>query len=182
MKIRFGCSLLILFLFAGICFAQAPKPALVGLSVSNEVSVDFLLPIKDQSHTGFGGQLTTTHFFSDKLGVQLLGDYLETDEYDLHDAGVKVGPIVRFWSHHLIQPYVHVLVGYSRVRSSYLKPTDSYQGSGSVLGGGGFEFPLAGGWNGKVGADLQDDWGASTRAGRVLVGVSYRIGARQPQR
>ncbi len=180
MKFHLCSSLLVLFLFAGICFAQAPKPA-AGLTISNEVSADFLLPIKDQSHAGFGGQFATSHFFSDNVGAQLQGDYLKTDEYDLHDAGVRVGPIVRFWSKHSIQPYVHALVGYSRVGSSYLKPTGSYQGSGSYLAGGGLDFPLAGGWYGRVGADLQNDWGAHTEAGRVLMGVSYRFNARHRQ-
>jgi hypothetical protein len=171
--------MLLLLMFIGVCSAQRPSPAITGSTISNEVSADFLLPIKDQSHIGFGGQVATTHFLSDNVGVQLQGDYLKTNEYDLHDAGVRVGPIVRFWSQHSIQPYARVLLGYARVRSSYLKPTGSYQGGGSIMFGGGLDFPLSSGWYGKLGADLQDDWGTDTEAGRVLVGVSYRFNARQ---
>jgi hypothetical protein len=182
MKIRLCYSLLVLFLFAGICFAQRPAPALD--QALNEVSADLLLPIKDQSHTGIGGQFTAAHYFGDNFGFQLQGDYLATDEYNLRDLGVRIGPVVRFRSQHSVQPYVHALVGYARVNASYLKQTGSPQSSGSVLGGGGLDFPLSGkwfngGWYGRVGADLQDDWGARTRIGRVFVGVSYRFNARQ---
>lgn len=180
MKLWNCLSVFTLFFFAGICSAQRPAPPLA--VPSNELSADFLLPIKDQTHIGLGGQLTSAHFFGDNLGLQLQGDYLSTDEYGLQDAGVRVGPIVRFWSQHSIQPYVHTLFGYARVKASYLQPAGSYRNSGSFLGGGGLEFPLSGGWSGRIGADLEGDGGARTRAGRVLAGVSYHFNGRRPQR
>jgi hypothetical protein len=182
MKIKLCCAMLLLFMLVGACFSQTPKPVLEGAEVANEVSADFLLPAKDQSHIGFGGQLTASHFFNDYIGAQLQGDYLKTNEYGLHDAGVRIGPIVHFWNQRSIQPYVRVLVGYAEAKSSYLKPAGSYQGSGSILGGGGIEVPLSGGWLVKGGADLQNDWGNHTRAGRLLFGISYRFNARPDRR
>jgi len=184
MKTRL-CHSLVLFLFAGTCFAQQPAPTLN--EALNEVSADLLIPIKDQSHIGIGGQVTATHFFGDNVGLQLQGDYLTTDEYNLRDVGARIGPVVRFRSQQAIQPYVRALVGYSRVESSYLKQKSSLQNSGSVLVGGGLDFPLSTGWSsgawyGRVGADLEDDWTATTRMGRVSVGVSYRFNARRSQR
>jgi hypothetical protein len=160
-----------------MCVAQAPKSA---LSVpSNEVSIDFLVPAKGpQVSYGFGGQIGSSHFFNDLLGVKLQGDYLRTDYLNLHDAGVRVGPIIRFADKHAVQPFLEALVGYARVESIYLKPSSSFHGGGSFLGGGGVDVPLSGGWYARVGADLEDDWAARTRVGRCSVGISHRFGAR----
>jgi hypothetical protein len=181
MSIRFNCAMFVLVLSSGICFAQAPKPALTG-QASNEMSADFLVPVKgsDLLSYGFGGQIASTRFFSEHLGVKLQGDYMRMDNSNLRDSGIRIGPIVRFGTRHAVQPYLEALVGYARVEAMYLKP--GYHGGGSVLAGGGFEFPLVGGWYAKAGVDVQDEWAASTRAGRGTVGVSYRFDrTRQPR-
>jgi hypothetical protein len=176
---------LALSLLSGICLAQRPTPPLQGGWLApSDISVNFLLPVKDceMSHYGVGGLITTSRYFSDHFGAQLQGDYMRTNYINYHEAGVKVGPVIRFWTKSAIEPYVHVLVGYSRVKDSNLKPTTSYHGSGSILGGGGLDFPLAGAWYGRVGADIQQDWTVRQRAGRGIVGVSYKFGAGETSR
>jgi hypothetical protein len=177
MKGRLWYAILTPLLLSWMCVAQAPKPALS--SPSNEVSIDFLVPVKgpDVSY-GFGGQIAGSHFLDEHIGIKLQSDYVRTDYLNLRDAGVRIGPIMRFATKHAVQPYLEALMGYARVESSYLKPLTSFHGSGSFMGGGGLDFPLSGGWYGRVGADLQDDWSARTRAGRCIVGISYRLGAR----
>ena len=186
MKIRICCATLVLFLFSVVCLAQKPAGALTGgadaaaIAGANEVSVDFLVPAKsaDPLSFGVGGQVTASHFFDEHFGVKLESDYEKTTYVNFHDYGFRVGPVVHFGIRHWLQPYVEALVGYARVESSYLTPVNSYHGSGSVLAGGGFDFPLAGGWYAKAGVDVQEDWSVSTTVARGLVGVSYRFGAR----
>lgn len=179
MRICFSFSLLVLLLFSGICFAQAPKPALSGGLASGDISVSVLLPVKDQSlsHIGVGGDLSSTLFFGAHCGAQLEGSYERSDFADFRDGGVRVGPMIRLSTKRAIQPYVHALFGYSRVKDSLLNPTTSYHSSGSFLVGGGLEFPLLGAWYGRVGADFQDDWTVRQQSGRGTVGVLYRFGA-----
>ena len=182
MKIRLCFAMFALSLFAGVCLAQAPRPAVVG-SESNEVSANFILPVKgpDLSTSGYGGQIASTHYINKNLGIQLEGDYERTNYFDLRDAGVRVGPVVRFLTKQSAQPYVEALVGYARVEASYLKPVTSFHGSGSVLTGAGLDFHLSGGLYGKTGADLEGDWAARTRVVRGFLGLSYRFGVRHPQ-
>lgn len=185
MKIRICNSLFFSLWFSGISLAQAPAPPLVGSLAAPEVSINLLLPMKDHdlSHYGFGGQLTATQFLDPHIGIQVQGDYVQTHGFDFHDRGVRVGPTIRFSTKHSIRPYMHALLGYSQVKATYLNPKTSlnskasYHGSGSLLGGGGVEFPLSDRLFGKVGADIQYDWTVRTRLVRGLLGVSYRFGA-----
>ncbi len=174
-------GLLILILLSINCLAQHPVPPLHGPSASDDISVDLLLPTKDSnlSNMGVGGQFAAAHFFGDHFGAQLQGDYVRTGYLDFHDAGVRVGAIIRLAARSAIQPYVRVLVGHSQVKDQNLKPTTSYHGSGSILGGGGIDFPLSGAWYGRVGADLQEDWTVHQRSARGVLGFSYRFGTRQ---
>lgn len=179
MKSRLCRALFVLFLFSGVCLAQAPAGALI-VPGPNEVSVDFLVPQKGPglSHYGVGGQISGSHFFDEHVGITAQGDYMRTDFYNVHDAGVRVGPTMRIADIHGVQPYVEFLVGYARVEAGYLKPETSFHGSVSVMGGVGVDFPLAGRWYAKVGVDLEDNWSASTRVSRGLLGISYRFGGR----
>jgi hypothetical protein len=170
----------VLSLFAHVCLAQAPRPAVVG-SASNEVSVNFILPVKgpDFSMSGYGGQIAGTRYINEHLGIELQGDYERAHWYgSFRDAGVRVGPTVHFLTKRSAQPYVEALMGYARVEASYLKPVTSYHGSGSALAGAGLDFRLSGGWYGKTGADLEGDWTARTRVVRGFLGLSYKFGAR----
>lgn len=180
-RMRYVGLLLILILLSINCLAQRPAPPFRGPSASDVISVDLLLPIKDSnlSNLGVGGQFAVTHFFGDHFGTQFQGDYMRTGYLDFHDASFREGPIIRLAARSAIQPYVRVLVGYSQVKDRNLKPTMSYHGSGSILGGGGIDFPLSGAWYGRVGADLQEDWTVHQRSARGVVGFSYRFGARQ---
>ena len=176
MKIWPSCILLVLFLLSGVCLAQSPAPAIH--IPTNEVSVESVVMEKGPGLTnfGFGGQIADIHFISEHLGIKLEGDYTRTDYFNLRDAGVRGGAILRFHARHAIQPYVECLVGYARVEASYLKPVGSHHGSGSVLGGGGFDLSLGGGWYATGGADIEQDWTVRTTAARGLLGVSYRFG------
>jgi hypothetical protein len=153
------------------------------------MSADFLVPtVKGGGllEYGVGGQITSTHFFDKHFGVhfgvKLEGDYMRMDYSNLRDSGVRIGPTIRFSTIHGVQPYVEALVGYARVQASYLRPVNSFHGSGSILAGGGFECHLTGGWYAKAGLDVQEDWAAYTGSGRGLLGVSYRFDrTRQPQ-
>ncbi len=176
MKIWLCCF--VLFLFSGICLAQRPAPALI--PGANEVSVSFIYAQKGQSlsNYGFGGQIAGNHYFDEHVGFELQSDYIRTDFSNVRDAGVRVGPVMRFATKHAVQPYVEFLAGYARVESSYLRPVTSFHGSGSILAGGGVDFPLSGGWHAKAGADFEDDWNVCTRVGRGVLGISYRFAAR----
>ena len=179
MNIRLCRAMLAMFLFSGICFAQVPQPPIPAPSLS-DISLGFIFAGKQPSHYGVGGQFTASRFVNDRLGFQVEGDYLRTDEFNLRDAGVRVGPVVRFGAKHAVQPYLHALLGYAEVKSSYLKPVTSFNGAPSVLAGGGIDFRLSGGWHGIVEGDIEEDWAANrTRNARGVVGVSYRFGARQ---
>ncbi len=177
MKVRLCCAILVLFLFSGICFAQVPASPLP--APSSDISVSFIFAAKDRSvfDNGFGGQFTMSHFVNDKVGFQVEGDYLKMDFQNLRDAGGRVGPVVRFWTNHAVQPYVHALIGYAAVKSTYLNPVTSFNGAPSVMAGGGLDFPLSGEWHGRFGADLENDWTAiQTRVVRGVAGISYQFG------
>jgi hypothetical protein len=131
------------------------------------------------SNVGIGGQFAATHFFGYHFGSQFQSDYMRAGYLHFYDKGARVGPIIRLGSKSAIQPYVRILLGYSQVKDLNLKPTTSYHASGSILGGGGIDFPLCGAWYGMVGADLQEDWTVHQRSARGVVGVSYRFGAPQ---
>lgn len=179
MKIRFCCAMLVMALLSAICFAQAPVPVLVGSP--NEMSANFLLPVKGSSlaESGYGGHITSTRYFTQHFGAELQADYERTNWCDFREQGVRVGPIVRFASKQSVQPYMEVLVGYARVRAAYLRPVNSFHGGGSALIGGGLEYRLSSGWYAKTGLDFESDWAASTKLARGNVGLSYRFGGRQ---
>lgn len=172
--------MLALSLFSGIGFAQVPTPPLATPS-SSDVSVSFVLAGRDPSapYYGVGGQFTASHFINDRLGFQVEGDYLRTDIDNMRDAGIRVGPVLRFWTNHAVQPYVHALIGYAEIKASYLNPATSFNGAPSILAGGGLDFPLSGGWHGRVGVDVEQDWTATgTTVARGVAGISYRFGPR----
>jgi len=177
LKVRLWFLLLTSFLIPRVCFSQIPKPALLSSS-SNEVSADFLMPVKGESfaHSGTGGQIADSHFFGEHFGIKLQADYERTNWLKFQDSGLRTGPIIRFATKRAVQPYVEALVGYARVKATYLKPVNSFHGSGSALVGGGFDYRLAGGWYAKIGVDFQGDWASSTRVQRGLIGISYRRG------
>jgi len=179
-RMRYTGLLLILIVGSINCLAQRPASPLQ-MPLVDVISVDFLLPMKEvnPSSLGVGGQFAATHFFSDHLGIQFQGDYMRSGYLDFHDKSVRSGPVICLGSRSAIQPYLRILVGYSQVKDLNLKPTTSYHGSGSILGGGGIDFPLSGAWYGMVGADLQEDWTVRQRSARGAVGVSYRFGYRQ---
>ncbi len=178
--IRFYASVVALFMFSGICFAQVPKPSLVGVA-PNEVSVDFLVPVKgaDFAQAGYGGQVAAIHYFGEHLGVELQGDYERTNFADFRDAGARVGPIVHFAAKQAVQPYLEGLLGYARVKSSYLEPVTSFHGGVSGLMGGGLDYHISRGLYAKSGLDIEGTYTpvAHTAVVRVLLGLAYRFGA-----
>ncbi len=197
MKIPLCCAMLLLFLFSGLCLAQgpsapvfadsaaapvtggsAPVPVLVG-SASDELSADFMGTAKGPRPWSFGegGQIGFAHFLNKYLGVKLQSAYEKMSYCNQTEAGVRVGPILRFATFHRVQPYLEGLVGYARVQATYLRPASEYHGSGSVLGGGGFDFrlPGSGRWYARAGVEVQDDWSAHTSVGHGFVGISYRF-------
>lgn len=181
MKSRFCPSLLILFLLSGACFAQAPRPAL-GTAGSNELSADFVLPVKGSnlSDAGYGGQIASIHFFGEHVGITAQGDYERTNFFEVREEAARVGPIVRFATKQSVQPYLEILGGYSRVKAAYLATT-SYYGSASAMAGGGFDYRVSGPWYVKAGADLEYDMTPQphrTRFVRGILGFSYRFGVR----
>lgn len=185
MKIHVCHAMLVLFMFAGVSLAQVPAPVLI-VSTSNELSGDFLVTAKgptpgnDKSvpwSFGRGGQFAGAHFFRKYIGAKLQADYERMDYDNQTEAGVRVGPVLRLATFRAVQPYVEALVGYARVRASYLRPVSSYHSSGSVLGGGGVDFPLPGSgrWYARAGVEIQDDWTAKTSVGHGFLGISYRF-------
>ena len=167
----------IVLLFCGMSLAQRPaSPASLRASPSADISGNCLLPVKDASLSryGAGAQFTAAHYFDNHFGVQLQADYVKANIFDFHDAGIRAGPIFHFVNRSALQPYVHVLVGYSKVKdNANLKFPATYHSSGAILGGVGCDFPLTGNWYGRVGADVQDNWTVRAREGRGLIGVSY---------
>jgi hypothetical protein len=104
---------------------------------------------------------------------------LRTNYENLRDVGMRCGPVVRLWTRHPVQPYMHVLLGYAIVKSSFLKPESSFHGGGSILAGVGLDFPVRQGWYARAGVDFENDWtDVATRVGRGTVGIAYRFGTR----
>jgi hypothetical protein len=166
---------LVLFLLSGVCLAQSPAP-MINIP-ANEVSVESVVAGKGPGvNFGFGGQISGSHFLSEHIGIKLEGDYTRADDFNLHDGGLRGGAILRFRAQHAIQPYLECLAGYARVEASYLRPAARFHGSGSVLGGGGFDLSLGDGWYATAGVDIQQDWTVSTTLARGVLGVSYRFG------
>jgi hypothetical protein len=180
MKIWFCGVMSVLVLFSGICVAQVPAPP-IRTPWASDASVSFIVAGRDPSspYYGVGGQFIVSHYVNNRLGFQVEGDYLRTDSYNLRDIGVRVGPVVRFRPDHAVKPYVHALIGYAAIKSSYLNPATSFNGAPSILVGAGLDFPLAQHWRGRVGGDVEEDWAAiGTTVARAVVGISYRFGAR----
>jgi hypothetical protein len=179
MKVRFCCAVLLLFVFSGICFAQVPVPSLP--KPATEFSLVVIVADKDSTltHWGEGEQLTFTHFVYKNLGVQAEGDFVRINFDGVREGAGRVGPVVRFINHGRIQPYAHFLGGITDTKADYLKPVGQYNTAGSLLMGGGFDFPISHGgeWYATAGADIEYDWTAvHTKVGRVVMGFSYRFG------
>lgn len=185
MKVRFCSAMFALLLFSGVCLAQVPAPVILS-SASDEVSADFLWTAKGATpwSFGWGGQTAGAHFFTQHFGVKGEADYERMSYFSQTDIGFRGGPVIRFGSYHRLQPFVEALVGYAQVRAAYLEPPNTFHGSGSILGGGGVDFPLpARGWYARAGVEVQDDWDAhskecsscATRVGRGFFGVAYEF-------
>jgi hypothetical protein len=177
MKILYRCAFALLSVLSAGCLAQQPTPVIAGSASTNDVSANFVLPVKDigLSHYGMGGELSASHFLTGHIAVQVEGDYLRTDYLAFRDRGVRGGAIVRFHRDAGLQPYARALVGYSWVQDTSLSPVNSYHGSPSLLGGAGFDFRLGGSWYGRAGVDAQFDWITRARVGRGVVGISYHL-------
>lgn len=175
------CAKLLLLLFSTVCFAQVSTPPLTGaLSEGKELSFTYVLGETNRlADYGWGGEVSASHFLNKNVGFQAETGYLSTNYENLRDFGMRCGPVVRLWTRHPVQPYVHVLLGYAIVRSSFLKPESSFHGGGSILAGVGLDFPVYQGWYARVGGDFENDWTATaTRVGRGVMGISYRFGTR----
>ena len=180
MKIWLRGAITVLFLFSGICFAQVPIAPLPTPS-SSEFSFSYLGVAKNRtlSQTGFGGAITASHYINSALGFQVEGDYVRMNFQNIRDAGLRLGPVVRLRSGHLVQPYFKVMLGYSEVKTSYLNPSNSFNGTPSFLAGAGVDIALSQGWLAQVGLDAVNDWTATpTRTMRLGVGLSHRFGVR----
>lgn len=177
MKIQYLCALVLFCMLSAACLAQRPSPVVADSISASDVSVNFLLPVKDLglSHYGQGAELSASHYLTNHLGVQIEGDYLRTNYLALRNGGVRVGGILRIHRAAGLQPYVHALVGYSWMQDTSLRPATSYHGSPSLLGGVGVDFRIVGSWYGRAGADAQYDWSNRTRVGRGVGGISYHF-------
>jgi len=181
MKFKPCFAMLVLLLLSALCLAQVPTPPLAGpFQGGKDISFTYIMGERDRlAYYGWGGELAASHFLTKNVGFQAETDYLRTNYSNLRDMGVRVGPIVRLWTQHAVQPYVHVLIGYAIIKSSYLKPETSFNGGGSILAGGGVYFPVYRGWYARAGADFENDWTTvATRVGRGTVGVAYKFGNR----
>jgi len=181
MKNMQWCVKLLLLLSSTVCFAQVPIPPLAGpFQGEKDISFTYILGETNRfAYSGSGGEFTASYFLNKNVGLQVEADYLRMNYENLRDMGIRCGPVVRLWTRHSVQPYVHVLLGYAVVRSSFLKPELSFHGGGSILAGVGLDFPIYQGWYARAGVDAENDWTAvATRVGRGTVGISYRFGTR----
>jgi len=173
------CAKLLLLMVSTACFAQVPTPPLAGpFHGGKDISFTYILGETNRlAYSGSGGGFVASHFLNKNVGFQAETDYLRTNYENLRDLGMRCGPVVRLQTRHPVQPYVHVLLGFAIVKSSFLKPESSFHGGGSILAGVGLDFPFYQGWYARAGVDFENDWTATaTRVGRGTVGIAYRFG------
>lgn len=178
MKNKHCCAMLFLLLFSRMCLAQNIVP--VKDPLVKEVSFSYILADSNRNrYFGWGGEATATHFLTNNVDFQAEADYVRTDYANLHDMGVRGGPVVHLWSQHPVQPYIHLLMGYAFVESWFLRPETSFHGAPSIVAGAGLDLPIAEDWNLRLGVDVERDWTTiATELGRGVVGISYHFGPR----
>lgn len=154
-------------------------PALSSITgKNNEASVNGVLLVRGGPNYGEGMNASLTHYFTRHFGVVTDAEVLKSDFQLFREYGYRAGPTVTFLRTPRIQPFAHVLFGYSRFKEKMTGPHLPYVGGFSYMAGAGSDARLAGPVFARVAVDGQvdPDVRGATHLLRISFGLTYKFG------
>lgn len=174
MRIRTLFTVATLFLLSGLCFGAEVPVATLNIPSRNDVSLNYMLVVKDSLNHGIGAELSSSHYFTPHLGIVAEAEAINVQSYKLHEYAARLGGVYRFNVGTNFQPYVVASAGAANVSAVYWG--NHHNVSGSMQFEAGSDICMHGPIFARFAGSVVEDWNAKTRFMNATAGISYHFG------